>query len=51
MSRDSQTGVSTTLPAGFSSSLNAATAPRVTSPYSIGALNCECFGPQNGIST
>ncbi len=32
-----------------SSILNAAAAPRTTSPYSSGALNSECFGPQNGI--
>jgi hypothetical protein len=38
MSRDSQTGVRTTLPA-LSSILNAATAPLNTSPCSIGAVN------------
>ena len=26
-------------------------APSFTVPYSIGALNCECFGPQIGVST
>src|SRR4029453_5748538 len=47
MSRDNHAGVNTILPA-LSSILNPATPPRTTSPYSIGALNCECFGPQNG---
>ena len=51
-----QAGVSCT-PAGFPAAaarcsiLNAAIAPCTTSPCSIGALNFECFGPQNGMST
>ena len=50
MLRESHAGVSCTLPA-FVSTLNAAMAPCTTWPCSIGALNSECFGPQNGIST
>ncbi len=50
MSRDSHAGASRTVPPA-SSSLNAAIAPCTTCPCSIGALNSECFGPQNGIST
>src|SRR5262249_21797291 len=47
MLRESQAGVSWGFPP-FSSILNAATAPCTTGPCSIGAVNCECFGPQNG---
>src|SRR5947199_6687948 len=47
MSRESHAGVSWTLPS-FSSTLKAATAPCTTWPCSSGALNFECFGPQNG---
>src|SRR5260221_11661968 len=50
MSREIQTGVNCTLPS-FVSILNAAMAPFLTSPYSTGALNLGCFGPQNGVNT
>src|ERR671923_813895 len=49
ISREIQAGVSAHFPA-FSSTLNAAMAPYLTAPFSIGALNLECFGPQNGVS-
>src|SRR5262245_7655296 len=35
----------------FSSTLNAAISPYLIGPYSIGALNFECFGPQKGVNT
>src|SRR5215813_15401911 len=50
MLRESQACVSCGFPS-FSSILNAATAPCATGPCSIGAVNCECFGPQNGTRT
>ena len=50
MSREIQAGVNCGLPF-FSSTLNATMAPSFTAPYSMGALNCECFGPQMGVST
>src|SRR5262249_47197669 len=50
ISRASQTGARFHLPF-FSSTLNAAIAPYLIGPCSIGALNFECFGPQNGVST
>src|SRR5215213_407577 len=50
ISRESQAGVSVYLPA-LSSTLKAAMAPYLIGPFSIGALNLECFGPQNGVST
>jgi hypothetical protein len=50
MLREIHAGVSCR-PPFFSSTLNAATAPLTTCPYSSGAENCGCFGPQNGIST
>src|SRR5579885_1458587 len=50
MSRETQAGVSCSLPL-LSSTLNAAIAPCSTSPYSSGALNAECFAPQNGVRT
>src|SRR5215475_9580663 len=50
MSRDSQAGARVHLPF-CSSTLNAATAPFLTGPFSSAALNFECFGPQNGVST
>ena len=50
MSREIQAGVSCSLPP-FSSTLNATIAPYFTLPFSIGALNAECFGPQIGVST
>src|SRR5215475_15789546 len=49
MSRESQAGARFHLPF-FSSTLKAAIAPFLTGPYSSGALNFECFGPQNGVS-
>src|SRR5215207_8699029 len=50
MSREIQAGASVNLPA-FSSTLKAAIAPYLTGPFSIDALNLECFGPQNGVNT
>src|SRR3954452_23443563 len=50
MSREIQAGVSWNFPF-FSSTLKAATAPSFTWPFSMGAENFECFGPQNGVST
>src|SRR5215470_1085367 len=50
MSRESQAGARFHLPF-FSSTLNAAIAPYLTGPFSIGALNLECFGPQKGVNT
>src|SRR5262249_6487545 len=50
ISRESQTGARVHLPL-FSSTLKAAIAPYLIKPCSIGALNFECFGPQNGPST
>jgi hypothetical protein len=50
MSREIQAGARVHLPL-FSSTLNAAIAPSLTGPFSIGALNFKCFGPQNGVST
>src|SRR5262245_31560104 len=49
MSLEIQAGASVHFPF-FSSTLNAAIAPSLTGPYPIGALNFECFGPQNGVS-
>src|SRR6266545_3447074 len=50
MSRDSHAGVSCHLPP-TSSSLSAATPPRVGRLCSIGALNVVLTGPQNGTRT
>src|ERR671924_781575 len=50
MSREIHAGARFHLPF-FSSTLKAAIAPYLTGPYSMGALNFECFGPQNGVST
>src|SRR5262245_6187434 len=50
MSRESQAGTRVHLPF-FSSTLKAAIAPYLIGPYSSGALNFECFGPQKGVST
>src|SRR5262245_43301216 len=50
ISREIQAGVSVYLPA-LSSTLKATIAPFLTMPFSIGALNLECFGPQKGEST
>src|SRR5262244_1463320 len=49
ISRESQAGARFHLPF-FSSTLKAAMAPYLIGPYSSGALNFECFGPQNGVS-
>src|SRR5262245_28083277 len=50
MSLESQAGSSANfLP--FCTTLNAATAPCITGPCSIGYLNCGCFGPQKGVRT
>src|SRR5215475_3435309 len=49
ISREIQAGASAHLPA-FSSTLKAAIAPYLTGPFSTGALNLECFGPQKGVS-
>src|SRR5947199_175982 len=50
MSREIQAGVRVVLPP-LSSTLNATIAPSFTGPCSIGAWNCECFAPQNGVRT
>src|SRR5215204_1535116 len=50
MSLETQPGVNCQAPF-FSSTLNAATAPSFTFPYSSGALKAECCGPQKGVST
>src|SRR5262245_40834202 len=50
MLRESQAGVSCGFPR-FSSILNAATAPCTTGPCSIGAVNCDCLGPQHADRT
>ena len=39
------------LPAALVSTVKAAMAPFFTGPFSIGALNLECFGPQKGVNT
>src|SRR5207247_5829671 len=50
MSREIQACVSTAFPC-LSCTLNAAIAPYTTWPCSTSALNCRCFGPQNGVNT
>src|SRR5438067_11455425 len=50
MSREIHAATNVGLPP-LSSSLNAAIAPSLTTPFSIGALNFECFAPQNGVNT
>src|SRR5262245_29995280 len=50
MSRETHAGDRSHFPF-FSSTLNAAIAPFLTGPYSIGARNFECFGPQKGVNT
>src|SRR5947209_7588010 len=50
MSREIHAGVNCSLPP-FSSTLKATMAPSFTGPFSMGALNCECFFPQIGVST
>src|SRR5262245_25356918 len=50
ISREIQAGVSVYLPA-LSSTLKATTAPFLTAPFSTGAVNLECFGPQKGDNT
>ena len=50
MSREIQMGVSTGFPF-LSCSRKAATPPYTTCPCSSSALNCRCFGPQNGVNT
>src|SRR5215470_926535 len=50
MSREIQAGARSHLPF-FSSTLKAAIAPYLTGPYSCGALNFECLGPQKGVRT
>src|SRR5262245_20062229 len=50
ISRESQAGARFHLPF-FSSTLNAAIAPSLIGPYSRGALNFECFGPQKAVNT
>src|SRR5262252_4061722 len=50
ISREIQAGARSHSPF-FSTTLKAAIAPFLTGPYAIGALNFECFGPQNGVNT
>src|ERR1700683_581173 len=50
MSREIHAGANSHFPF-FSSTLKATMAPYFTAPYSMGALNAECFGPQMGVST
>src|SRR5262245_34847634 len=50
MSRETHAGRSANL-LPVCTTLNAATAPFVTGPFSMGYLYCGCFGPQNGVRT